>query len=184
MIPDAAGRCILYGSGDYRLISRRRRQSDLRPTRACRLGCHAAGVGADWDAKVLLGITGFATSSDLAGAVSAEQNARTAADTAEQAARVAADSAETARAEAEEAHLQSEIDVCLVRRTYHRTSAVWRNSCGRVIRAVHHTVRLRCDSFVVTAMAPGLWSTSWNVTADAAGADVCRCSAAPRRQPM
>ncbi len=95
VILDAAGRCILYGSGDYRLILRdavgNLIYDQLSSTVVSDAMQPVVSAPTIADAKVLLGITGFATSADLASAISTEQTARIAADNAETAARTAAD---------------------------------------------------------------------------------------------
>jgi hypothetical protein len=103
IVLDAAGRCVMYGDGDYRLILRDAAGNLVwdQPSSTIVSAAMYPVVSAPTiaDAQVLLGITGFATSADLANAISAEQNAR-----------IAADTAETNRAEAAEANLQSQID--------------------------------------------------------------------------
>jgi hypothetical protein len=103
IILDAAGRCIIYGSGDYRIILRDAAGNLIydQPSSTVVSDAMQPVVAAPTidDAKLLLGITGFATSADLASAISTEQAARTAADNAEITARTNAD-----------ANLQSQID--------------------------------------------------------------------------
>jgi hypothetical protein len=103
IVLDAAGRCIIYGDGNYRLILRDAAGNLIwdQPSSTIVSAAMYPVVSAPTiaDAQNLLGITGFATAADLASAISAEQNAR-----------IAADTAETNRAEAAEANLQSQID--------------------------------------------------------------------------
>jgi hypothetical protein len=103
VILDAAGRCILYGSGDYRLILRDAAGNliydQLSSTVVSDAMMPVVSAPTIADAQNLLGITGLATSAALASAISTEQTARIAADTAETNARTAAD-----------ANLQSQID--------------------------------------------------------------------------
>jgi hypothetical protein len=110
---DAAGRCVMWGDGDFRLVLRDSVGNEIWDQTATSIvsAAMAPVVAAPTIADALnqLGVT------DL---IATEASDRAAADSAEQAARVAADNtlqsnidAETARAEAAEANLQSEIDI-------------------------------------------------------------------------
>jgi hypothetical protein len=107
IILDAAGRCII--SGNYRIILRDAAGNliydQLSSTVVSDAMQPVVAAPTIADAQVLLGITGFATASDLAAAISTEQNARSAADTA-LGTRI---DNEVTRAEAAEANLQSQI---------------------------------------------------------------------------
>lgn len=95
IVLNADGRCIVFGDGAYRIILRDAvgnliydQYSDTIVSAAMEPVMSAPTIA---DAQVLLGITGFATSADLAGAISTEQTARIAADNAEITARTNAD---------------------------------------------------------------------------------------------
>jgi len=111
VILDAAGRCLLWGDGDYRLILRDAAGNLIWDIAATTLVSAAmypvVSAPTIADAKVLLGIDG---------SIADEAAARAAADSAEQSARIAADNAlqanidaETARAEAAEAALDTRV---------------------------------------------------------------------------
>ena len=112
VVLDAAGRCILYGDGDFRLILRDAAGNLIWDQQATTLVSAAmmpfVSAPTIADAKHLLGID-----TDIA----AEASARAAADSTEQSARIAADNtlqaninAEVTRAEAAEANLQTQVD--------------------------------------------------------------------------
>ena len=110
IVLDAAGRCVMYGDGAYRLILRDAagneiwdQPSDTIVSAAMQPVMSAPTIA---DAVHLLGLDGALTGSELADAISAEQTARINADTA-LGTRI---DNETARAEAAEANLQSQID--------------------------------------------------------------------------
>ena len=109
VVLDAAGRCILYGDGDFRLILRDAAGNEIWDQGATTIvsAAMAPVVAAPTiaDAVHLLGLDGVATAADIAAAVSAETGARIAADTTLQ----NNINAETARAEAAETNLQSQI---------------------------------------------------------------------------
>jgi hypothetical protein len=110
IILDAAGRCVMYGDGDYRLILNDAAGNLIwdQPSSTIVSAAMEPVMAAPTIAEAvrLLGIQ------DL---IDNEAAARAAADSAEQAARIAADNAETARAEAAEANLQSELDAEIAR---------------------------------------------------------------------
>jgi hypothetical protein len=95
IVLDAAGRCVMYGDGDYRLILHDAAGNLIwdQPSSTVVSAAMYPVVSAPTiaDAQALLGITGFATSADLASAISTEQTARTNADNAEITARTNAD---------------------------------------------------------------------------------------------
>ena len=103
VILDAAGRCLLWGDGDYRLILRDAAGNLIWDIAATTLVSAAmypvVSAPTIADAVHLLGLDDVATAADIASAISTEQAARIAADNAEIAARTAAD-----------ANLQSQID--------------------------------------------------------------------------
>lgn len=112
IILDAAGRCVMYGDGEYRLILRDAVGNEIwdQPSSTLVSAAMAPVILAPTiaDAVHLLGID------DL---IAQEAADRAAADSAEQTARIAADNtlqanidAEVARAEAAEANLQTQID--------------------------------------------------------------------------
>jgi hypothetical protein len=107
---DAAGRAIVYGDGDYRLILYDAIGNLIfdQPASTIVSAAMEPVIAAPTiaEARRLLGVDD---------AIAAEAAARAAADSAEQAARIAADNAETARAEAAEANLQSELDAEIAR---------------------------------------------------------------------
>ena len=102
-ILDAAGRCLMWGDGDYRLILRDAVGNLIwdQPATTLVSAAMAPVIAAPTiaDAVHLLGLDDVATAADIASAISTEQAARIAADNAEIAARTAAD-----------ANLQSQID--------------------------------------------------------------------------
>jgi hypothetical protein len=111
IVLDAAGRCIMYGDGEYRLILRDAVGNLVwdQPSSTLVSAAMAPVILAPTiaDARNLLGIDD---------AINAEAAARAAADSAEQSARIAADNtlqanidAETARAEAAEAALDTRV---------------------------------------------------------------------------
>jgi hypothetical protein len=123
VILDAAGRALIYGDGEYRLILRSATGDEVWDIECTTLVSSAMApvilAPTIADAQELLGINDLIDAEALArsNADSAEQNARIAADNAEAAARAAADTtlqanidAERTRALAAEAHLQTEID--------------------------------------------------------------------------
>src|SRR4029077_8442571 len=103
VILDAAGRCLLWGDGDYRLILRDAAGNLIWDIAATSLVSAAmypvVSAPTIADAVHLLGLDDTVTAAELASAISTEQAARIAADNAEIAARTAAD-----------ANLQSQID--------------------------------------------------------------------------
>lgn len=105
IVLDAAGRCLCWGDGEYRLILRDSAGNLVwdQPATTIVSAAMAPVVAAPTiaDALELLGIN------DL---IAAEAAARNASDAAEQAARIAADNAEKAAREAADANLQSQID--------------------------------------------------------------------------
>ena len=113
IILNSDGRCIVFADGAYRCILRDSVGNlifdQLSSTVVSAAMYPVVSAPTIADAQVLLGITGFATSSDLASAISTEQNARIAADTAETNARAAADTAETNARTAADANLQTQI---------------------------------------------------------------------------
>src|SRR5580765_750621 len=98
VILDAAGRCLLWGDGDYRLILRDAAGNLIWDIAATTLVSAAmypvVSAPTIADAKVLLGIDG---------SIADEAAARAAADSAEQSARIAADNALQANIDAETA---------------------------------------------------------------------------------
>jgi hypothetical protein len=123
VILDAAGRCLLYGDGEYRLILRDAAGNEVWDIEATTLVSSAMApvilAPTIADAQELLGINDLIDAEALArsNADSAEQNARIAADNVERNARETGDTdlyngivAEQNRALAAEAHLQTEID--------------------------------------------------------------------------
>jgi hypothetical protein len=109
IILDAAGRCVMYGDGSYRLVLYDAVGNLIwdQPSSTVISAAMAPVVSAPTiaDALVLLGLGGTSVAEEAAAraaADSAEANARIAADNAEASARAAADSAEaTARANAD-----------------------------------------------------------------------------------
>jgi len=95
VILDAAGRATMYGDGEYRLILRDAAGNEVWDIVATTIisAAMAPVVAAPTiaDAVVLLGLDDVVSGSDLSAAITAEQNARMAADTAETNARTAAD---------------------------------------------------------------------------------------------
>lgn len=104
-ILDAAGRCLMWGDGLYRLILRDAAGNQIwdQPATTIVSAAMAPVVAAPTiaDALILLGIN------DL---IAAEADARAAADATEQAARIAADNAERDARIAGDANLQAQID--------------------------------------------------------------------------
>lgn len=103
VVLDAAGRSLMFGSGDYRLILRDAAGNLIADFPATTLVSAAmmpvVSAPTIADAVHLLGLDDTVTAAELASAISTEQAARIAADNAEQAARIAGD-----------ANLQSQID--------------------------------------------------------------------------
>jgi hypothetical protein len=95
VILDAAGRCSLWGSGDYRLLLRDSAGNEIWDIEATTLvsAAMAPVIAAPTipDAVHLLGLDDVVSGSDLSAAITTESNARIAADNAEIAARTAAD---------------------------------------------------------------------------------------------
>jgi hypothetical protein len=112
VILDAAGRCLLWGDGDYRLILRDAAGNLIWDQPATTIV--SAAMGPVVSAPTIADAVGLLGISDL---IAAEASARAAADSTEQTARIAADNtlttnlaAEVTRAETEEASLQTQID--------------------------------------------------------------------------
>lgn len=103
IVLDAAGRCVMYGDGDYRLILRDAVGNQVwdQPSSTIVSAAMEPVVSAPTiaDAVHLLGLDDVVSGADLSAAITAEQNARIAADNAEITARTNAD-----------ANLQSQID--------------------------------------------------------------------------
>jgi hypothetical protein len=95
IILDAAGRCIIYGSGDYRLILRdavgNLIYDQLSSTVVSDAMQPVVSAPTIADAVHLLGLDDTVTAAELASAISTEQSARIAADNAETTARTNAD---------------------------------------------------------------------------------------------
>lgn len=110
IILDAAGRCIIYGDGDYRLILRDAAGNliydQLSSTVISAAMEPVVSAPTIADAVHLLGLDATVTGADLSAAISAEQTSR-----------IAADNAEAAARSAEDTHLQSEIDALTARVT-------------------------------------------------------------------
>lgn len=105
VILDSAGRCILYGDGEYRLLLRDAAGNQIWDIQATTLvsAAMAPVIAAPTiaDARNMLGVQ------DL---IDAEANARSNADSAEQTARIAADNTEAATRAAADSTLQANID--------------------------------------------------------------------------
>jgi hypothetical protein len=102
---DAAGRCVMYGDGDYRLI--------LRDAAGNQVWDQPSSTIVSAAMQPVVSAPDLATARNLLGvddAIAAEAAARSSADTAEQTARIAADTAETNARTAADANLQSQID--------------------------------------------------------------------------
>jgi hypothetical protein len=112
VILDAAGRSLMWGSGDYRLVIRDAAGNQVADIEATTIvsAAMAPVVSAPTipDALELLGID------DL---IAAEAAARSAADSAEQTARIAADTAEATARAAADTTLQANIDAEVARAT-------------------------------------------------------------------
>jgi len=113
VVLDAAGRSTMFGDGDFRLVLHDAAGNLIADFPATTIVSAAmepvVSAPTIADAQALLGITGFATSADLASAINTEQTARINADNAEITARTNADNAEiTARTNADN-NLQSQI---------------------------------------------------------------------------
>src|SRR5215475_13691587 len=102
---DSAGRCIMYGDGDYRLILYDAAGNLIfdQPSSTIVSAAMEPVVAAPTlaDARRLLGVDD---------AIAAEASARAAADIAEQSARIAADYAEASARAAADTNLQNELD--------------------------------------------------------------------------
>ena len=109
-ILDAAGRCLMWGDGLYRLILRDAAGNLIwdQPATTLVSAAMAPVIAAPTiaDAVHLLGLDGTVTAAELASAISTEQAARIAADNTLQ----TNINNEVTRAEAAEANLQSQID--------------------------------------------------------------------------
>ena len=110
IVLDAAGRCVIWGDGEYRLILRDAAGNLIWDQAATTIvsAAMAPVVAAPTiaDAVHLLGLDGGATAADIAAAISTEQTARQNADNY----LTAGLNNEISRAEAAEANLQSQIN--------------------------------------------------------------------------
>ena len=110
IVLDAAGRCVMYGDGAYRLILRDAAGNEIwdQPSDTIVSAAMQPVISAPTiaDAVHLLGLDDTVTAEALASAISTEQAARIAADNTLQ----TNINNEVARAEAAEANLQSQID--------------------------------------------------------------------------
>jgi hypothetical protein len=181
IVLDAAGRCLCWGDGDYRLILHDAAGNLIwdQPSSTIVSAAMMPVVTAPTipDAVEILGIN------DL---IAAEADIRSAADSAETSARIAADAtlttnlnAEIARAEAAEANLQSQIDAlnAVVRPTiqhgYNGTSG------DGHIRITFATAFTTTPDVTVQFAASGWAVVSTTVTADTTGFDVWLALPAP-----
>jgi len=179
IVLDAAGRCIVYGDGAYRMILKDAagtliwdQNSNTLVSAAMAPVCIAATIA---DAQVLLGIVDEAAAlATLTAAIAAETTRAQAAE----AALTAADSilanaitAEVTRATAAEAVLQAEI-------TAISASGLKSGNGGPTDGSGHIRITYAApfatatDSFTVTLEAPGLLGIVLSVAADRFGADV------------
>lgn len=176
VVLDAAGRCILYGDGDFRLILRDAAGNLIwdQPATTIVSAAMQPVVAAPTiaAAQVLLGITGFATSSDLASAISTEQNARTAADTAETNARTAADTAETNARTAADTNLQSQINAITAGGSAMRALGGTAAASSGHVRISFSPAFTSVTSCVASIQGNAFTAVCIEVQADNAGADI------------
>jgi hypothetical protein len=176
IILDAAGRCIIYGSGDYRLILRDAAGNliydQLSSTVVSDAMQPVVSAPTINDAKILLGISGFATASDHAAAISAEQNARSAADTAETNARIAADTAETNARTAADANLQTQITALSAGGTAMKVQGGTTGVSGGHARITFGTAFTSVVSCVASIQGSAFTAVCIEVQADNTGADI------------
>ena len=162
IILDAAGRCILYGDGDYRLILRDAVGNLIWDIPATTLVSAAmypvVSAPTIADAVNLLGIN------DL---ISAEAAARAAADSAEQTARIAADAAETAAREAADATLTTAVNALPL--ITHGSAATDADGHKRISYGVTYSFQ---PSVVCTHNGTGYDTSTSVVAADLVGFDV------------
>jgi hypothetical protein len=173
IVLDAAGRCLMYGDGDYRLILRDALGNQIwdQPSSTFVSAAMEPVITAPTiaDAVALLGI------SDL---ISAEAAARSAADSAEATTRAAADtvnanaiSAEVTRAEAAEADLQTQIDAIPGGGGALVQGGQGNASSGHV-RITFPTPYTTCQSCVAVADGTGYTSIAILLSFDNTGADI------------
>jgi hypothetical protein len=173
IVLDSAGRCQMWGDGDYRLILRDALGNLIwdQPSTTIVSAAMAPVVAAATieDAVVLLGID------DL---IATEAADRAAADSTEQTARIAADNtlttdlaAEVTRAEAAEADLQTQIDAIPGGGGALVQGGQGNASSGHV-RITFPTPYTTCQSCVAVADGTGYTSIAILLTFDNTGADI------------
>jgi hypothetical protein len=173
VILDAAGRCLMYGDGDYRLILRDALGSQIwdQPSSTFVSAAMEPVITAPTiaDAVALLGID------DL---IATEAAARAAADSAETSARVTEDTllqnaiaAEVTRAEAAETGLQTQIDALPGGATNLVQGGQGDASSGHV-RITYPTPYGHCISCVATVLGSGYTAITLLMAFDDTGADI------------
>jgi hypothetical protein len=189
IILDAAGRCVMYGDGEYQLLLRDAAGNIIWDTLSSTLVSAAMApvviAPTIADAVHLLGIDDM---------IAQEATDRAAADSAEQLARIAADNAlgvridnETARATAAEANLQGQIDGLPAPPeavTTVQAGSATADSGGHVRITFPTPFSVVCTAVVCTLTGGGLISDTFNVTFDRNGADVwCTEAGTPIGKP-
>lgn len=172
IILDAAGRCIIYGDGAYRLILRDAagnliydQLSDTVISAAMEPVVSAPTIA---DAKVLLGITGFATASDLAAAISTEQTARQNADNY----LTAGLNNEISRAEAAEANLQAQITAIPAPTAATKVQGGTASAGAGHVRVTFSPAFTTVTACVASIVGNAFTAVCIEVLADNAGADI------------
>jgi hypothetical protein len=175
VILDAAGRCLLWGDGDYRLILRDAAGNLIWDQPATTIV--SAAMGPVVSAPTIADAVGLLGISDL---IAAEASARAAADSTEQTARIAADNtlttnlaAEVTRAETEEASLQTQIDALSGGGgTVNTVQGGQGNASGGHVRITFPTPYTSVLSVVATTTGADYTPITTLLTFDNTGADI------------
>ena len=174
IVLDAAGRCVMYGDGDYRLILRDAAGNQIwdQPSSTIVSAAMQPVVSAPTipDAVHLLGLDDTVTGAELASAVAVE----TARAEAAEGVLTTNLAAEVARAEAAEAGLQTQIDAIPTGGGAPNTlmQAGLANASGGHVRVTFPTAYNHCQAVVATPTGADYTPITTLITFDDHGADI------------
>lgn len=181
IVLDAAGRCVVWGDGEYRLILRDAIGNiiwDQLSTTLISAAMAPVCIAPDLPtARRVMGIDDAiaaavaAEAATRAAADAAEAAARAAADSAEAAARQAADDAERAAREAADTALGARIDGLAV--TYQHGTSI--TSSSGYARVTFGTAFSGAPAFIASVLGTDFTSVCLTCSADTTGADVRSC---------